>query len=195
MNWSSECSIETTIYGTAAGEMEPVEGIVWRHPNLRVAYVAQHAFHHIEQHLDKTPNQVCAADCCCICSAQLLLNSSHCQPSCHFFVVCQHTSCEDKCSTSCYSPALQYIQWRYAIGEDREALTKVNRKTTDEDQKSMDAVHGELCGRNLLFCTLCGLLLVRRRSSAGRHQVVQCINAHMSPHMLLTSPVLICCSL
>jgi len=25
---------------------------------LRVAYVAQHAFHHIEQHLDKTPNQV-----------------------------------------------------------------------------------------------------------------------------------------
>jgi hypothetical protein len=42
--------------------------------------------------------------------------------------------------------ALQYIQWRYAIGEDREALTKVNRKTTDEDQKSMDAVHGELQG-------------------------------------------------
>ena len=39
---------------------------------------------------------------------------------------------------------LQYIQWRYAIGEDREALTKVNRKTTEEDQKSMDAVHGEL---------------------------------------------------
>ena len=32
---------------------------MWRHPNLRVAYVAQHAFHHIEQHLDKTPNQVC----------------------------------------------------------------------------------------------------------------------------------------
>ena len=27
------------------------------HPNLRVAYVAQHAFHHIENHLDKTPNE------------------------------------------------------------------------------------------------------------------------------------------
>lgn len=38
---------------------------------------------------------------------------------------------------------LQYIQWRYAIGEDREALTKVNRKTTEADQKSLDAVHGE----------------------------------------------------
>jgi len=30
---------------------------VWKHPNCRVAYVAQHAFHHIENHLDKTPNE------------------------------------------------------------------------------------------------------------------------------------------
>ena len=30
---------------------------MWKHPNARVAYVAQHAFHHIEQHLDKTPNE------------------------------------------------------------------------------------------------------------------------------------------
>jgi hypothetical protein len=28
---------------------------VWRHPNLRMAYVAQHAFHHLEEHLDTTP--------------------------------------------------------------------------------------------------------------------------------------------
>lgn len=28
-----------------------------KHPNLRVAYVAQHAFHHIESHLDKSPNE------------------------------------------------------------------------------------------------------------------------------------------
>jgi len=32
-------------------------GEVWKHPNCRVAYVAQHAFHHIEQHLEKTPNE------------------------------------------------------------------------------------------------------------------------------------------
>lgn len=51
---------------------------MWKHPNLRVAYVAQHAFHHIENHLDMTPNQ--------------------------------------------------YIQWRYATGEDRESLDKVSRK-------------------------------------------------------------------
>ena len=28
-----------------------------KHPNARVAYVAQHAFHHIENHLEKTPNE------------------------------------------------------------------------------------------------------------------------------------------
>merc|ERR1711906_62679 len=30
---------------------------VWKHPNARIAYVAQHAFHHIESHLTKTPNE------------------------------------------------------------------------------------------------------------------------------------------
>ncbi|KAG9125550.1 translational elongation factor EF-1 alpha [Ceratobasidium sp. 392] len=28
---------------------------VWKHPNLVIGYVAQHAFHHIDHHLDKTP--------------------------------------------------------------------------------------------------------------------------------------------
>merc|ERR1719359_905436 len=32
-------------------------GEVWKHPNARIAYVAQHAFHHIENHLNKTPNE------------------------------------------------------------------------------------------------------------------------------------------
>lgn len=39
------------------GEIEPQKGDVWKHPNARIAYVAQHAFHHIESHLDKTPNE------------------------------------------------------------------------------------------------------------------------------------------
>jgi elongation factor 3 len=39
------------------GDIEPQVGEVWKHPNARVAYVAQHAFHHIEQHLTKTPNE------------------------------------------------------------------------------------------------------------------------------------------
>jgi len=78
---------KSTLIKILCGELEPVEGTVWKHPNLRIAYVAQHAFHHIEQHLDKSPNQ--------------------------------------------------YIQWRYAIGEDREALEKVDRKMTAEDEKAL----------------------------------------------------------
>jgi elongation factor 3 len=48
---------KSTLIKILTGELETEEGIVWRHPNCRIAYVAQHAFHHIEKHLDKTPNQ------------------------------------------------------------------------------------------------------------------------------------------
>ena len=40
---------KSTLIKLLTGEMEPQEGIVWKHPNTRVAYVAQHAFHHVEQ--------------------------------------------------------------------------------------------------------------------------------------------------
>jgi ATPase subunit of ABC transporter with duplicated ATPase domains len=30
-------------------------GEVWKHHNLRIAYVAQHSLHHVEQHLEKSP--------------------------------------------------------------------------------------------------------------------------------------------
>merc|ERR1719191_1235824 len=36
------------------GELKPEKGSIWRQPNMRLAYVAQHAFHHLEKHLDKT---------------------------------------------------------------------------------------------------------------------------------------------
>merc|ERR1719502_896170 len=36
------------------GELKPEHGSIWRHQNMRLAYVAQHAFHHLEKHLDKT---------------------------------------------------------------------------------------------------------------------------------------------
>ncbi|KDO28382.1 hypothetical protein SPRG_22187 [Saprolegnia parasitica CBS 223.65] len=39
------------------GETEPTQGTLWKHPAMRFAYVAQHAFHHIEQHLDISANQ------------------------------------------------------------------------------------------------------------------------------------------
>ncbi|CAO3697528.1 unnamed protein product [Rhizopus microsporus] len=48
---------KSTLIKLLTGEIESDVGTVWRHPNLRIAYVAQHAFHHIERHLDKTPNE------------------------------------------------------------------------------------------------------------------------------------------
>merc|ERR1719197_324598 len=36
------------------GELKPEQGQIWRHQNMRLAYVAQHAFHHLEKHMDKT---------------------------------------------------------------------------------------------------------------------------------------------
>ncbi|KAI8149488.1 P-loop containing nucleoside triphosphate hydrolase protein [Fennellomyces sp. T-0311] len=78
---------KSTLIKLLTGEIEPTSGTVWKHPNLRIAYVAQHAFHHIEKHLDISPNE--------------------------------------------------YIQWRYATGEDREELEKVDRQITEEEEKQM----------------------------------------------------------
>ncbi|KAG0366523.1 P-loop containing nucleoside triphosphate hydrolase protein [Gamsiella multidivaricata] len=48
---------KSTLIKVVTGETVPQDGEVIKHPNLRVAYVAQHAFHHVEQHLTKTPNE------------------------------------------------------------------------------------------------------------------------------------------
>jgi elongation factor 3 len=47
---------KSTLVKLLIGDNEPNKGgEVWKHPNLVIGYVAQHAFHHIDQHLDKTP--------------------------------------------------------------------------------------------------------------------------------------------
>lgn len=48
---------KSTMIKVLTGEVVPQQGDVWKHPNARVAYVAQHAFHHIESHLNKTANE------------------------------------------------------------------------------------------------------------------------------------------
>lgn len=78
---------KSTIIKCLTGEVEPTKGNVWKHPNLRIAYVAQHAFHHIEKHLEKTP--------------------------------------------------AEYIMWRYATGEDRESLKKVDRETAAKEAEEL----------------------------------------------------------
>ncbi len=78
---------KSTLIKLLTGELVPNAGSVWKHPNVRIAYVAQHAFHHLEEHLDMTPNE--------------------------------------------------YIQWRFASGEDKESLSKVANQITEEEEKKM----------------------------------------------------------
>jgi elongation factor 3 len=127
---------KSTVIKLLTGETEPQDGVVWKHPNLRVAYVAQHAFHHIEQHLDKTPNQ--------------------------------------------------YIQWRYAIGEDRESLSKVSRVANEEDQKSLDAVH-VIDGEKRKVEKLCS----RRKLKRSYEYEVQWVGLHPEKNLWLTRDKLI----
>ncbi|KAG5339407.1 hypothetical protein C0989_004390 [Termitomyces sp. Mn162] len=46
---------KSTLIKLITGETIPQEGTVYKHPALRVGYVSQHATHHIERHLEKTP--------------------------------------------------------------------------------------------------------------------------------------------
>merc|ERR1712066_1013365 len=39
------------------GEQKPTEGVIWKAAGLRMAYVAQHAFHHLEKHMTKTATE------------------------------------------------------------------------------------------------------------------------------------------
>ncbi|KAI0280990.1 P-loop containing nucleoside triphosphate hydrolase protein [Russula aff. rugulosa BPL654] len=79
---------KSTLIKLLTGETEPQIGTVYKHPSLRIGYVSQHATHHIERHLEKTP--------------------------------------------------IQYIQWRFQDGHDREVLEKATRVLTDEDKALLD---------------------------------------------------------
>ncbi|QRV96485.1 ABC transporter [Ceratobasidium sp. AG-Ba] len=86
---------KSTLIKLLTGETVPQEGTVYKHPSLRVGYVSQHATHHIERHLEKTP--------------------------------------------------VQYIQWRYQDGHDREVLEKATRVLTEEEKELLER---DFVGRN-----------------------------------------------
>merc|ERR1712138_338788 len=48
---------KSTAIQVFVGELMPQAGTIWKAAGLRLAYVAQHAFHHLEKHMDKTPTQ------------------------------------------------------------------------------------------------------------------------------------------
>jgi len=100
---------KSTLIKLMVGELDPVKDSIelpgydqaeyYKHPNLRIAYVAQHAFHHVEQHLEKSP--------------------------------------------------VEYIEWRFAGGVDKEQAAKEQIQMTEEEleelrRKAKAAKRGEV---------------------------------------------------
>ncbi|KAL6245503.1 translational elongation factor EF-1 alpha [Rhinocladiella similis] len=48
---------KSTLVNVLTGELIPTNGEVYQHENIRIAYIKQHAFAHIDNHLDKTPSE------------------------------------------------------------------------------------------------------------------------------------------
>lgn len=48
---------KSTLVNVLTGELVPTAGDVYQHENIRIAYIKQHAFAHIDNHLDKTPSE------------------------------------------------------------------------------------------------------------------------------------------
>jgi elongation factor 3 len=46
---------KSTLVKLLVGELEPNEGLIERHPNVRVAYISQYSHEHLSSHTDKTP--------------------------------------------------------------------------------------------------------------------------------------------
>lgn len=48
---------KSTLVNVLTGELIPTAGDVYQHENIRIAYIKQHAFAHIDHHLDLTPSE------------------------------------------------------------------------------------------------------------------------------------------
>lgn len=48
---------KSTLVNVLTGELIPTGGDVYTHENIRIAYIKQHAFSHIDHHLDLTPSE------------------------------------------------------------------------------------------------------------------------------------------
>jgi elongation factor 3 len=48
---------KSTLVNVLTGELIPTSGDVYQHENIRIAYIKQHAFAHIDNHLDLTPSE------------------------------------------------------------------------------------------------------------------------------------------
>jgi len=85
---------KSTLVKCLVGDHEPQQGEVWKHAHLRMAYVSQHAFAHVEHHLEKSP--------------------------------------------------VDYVQWRYSGGLDKETMAKETLQFTPEEEKRITVRDPEL---------------------------------------------------
>merc|ERR1712054_586448 len=111
---------KSTMIKLLIGELIPNEGQgkgeIVRHPNMRLAYVAQHAFHHIENHLDLTP--------------------------------------------------VNYLEWRFSGGMDREGQAKNFLELTEEEEKLIGQKPGQI-----------NKLLSRRKGKRGPEYEVEFVGS------------------
>lgn len=98
---------KSTMIKLLTGELMPQTGECWKHPNARVAYVAQHAFHHIESHLNQVRTVTSSA-------------------------VVNRTSPTNR--NLYLQTANEYIRWRYGNGEDKENIVKVSMEVNDAEK-------------------------------------------------------------
>merc|ERR1711988_1731224 len=121
---------KSTMIKLIVGEITPNEGEgkgeVVKHPNMRLAYVAQHAFHHIENHLDKTP--------------------------------------------------VQYLEWRFSGGVDREGQAKNFLELTEEEEKLIGQKPGQI-----------NKLLSRRKGKKGYEYEVEYFGSQSIEDLCWTS--------
>merc|ERR1719446_488267 len=107
---------KSTMIKMLIGELLPNEGEgrgeIYKHPNMRLAYVAQHAFHHIEHHVEKTP--------------------------------------------------VNYLEWRFAGGMDREGQAKNFLELTEEEEMLVGQHPGQV-----------DKLVARRKGKKGYEYEVQ----------------------
>ncbi|ORY70396.1 elongation factor 3 [Pseudomassariella vexata] len=48
---------KSTLINVLTGELIPTQGEIYQHENIRIAYIKQHAFAHIDNHLELTPSE------------------------------------------------------------------------------------------------------------------------------------------
>ena len=119
---------KSTLIKCLTGEVQPTTGTVWQHPNARIGYIAQHAFHHIEQYASRRPKSKNEAPTAFSDGDESRRRRATASRPSHAHRHMDKTPNE-------------YIRWRYAGGEDREAIAKDTMKISDAELELQKTVH------------------------------------------------------